>query len=109
VKKAKNIATYCKRVEKIATEDDKFMKDKKPIVLFGQGRKNDIRADCKCFIKKRAHNRSRPKASPPSDAATTAATSGVAVVTSLLERLSPPPQDSRAGAPFRALFVVLLL
>ena len=35
VKKAKNIATYCKRAEKIASEDDKFMKDKKPIVLFG--------------------------------------------------------------------------
>ena len=65
VKKAKNIATYCKRAEKIATDDDKFMKDKKPIVLFGQGRKNDIRADCKRFIKKRKHNRSRPKASPP--------------------------------------------
>ena len=30
-------------------------------------------------------------------------------VSSLLERLSPPPHDSRAGAPFRALFVVLLL
>ena len=81
VKKAKIIATYCKRVEKIAADDNKFMKEKKPIVLFGQGQKNDICADCKCFIKKRTYNRSRPKASPPSDAATTAATSGVAVVT----------------------------
>ena len=81
VKKAKNIATYCKRAEKIATEDDEFMKDKKPIVLFGQGQKNDIRADCKRFIKKRIHNCSRPKASPLSDAAATAAISSVAVVT----------------------------
>jgi hypothetical protein len=64
-----------------ATEDDTFMKDKKLIVLFGQGRKNDIRADCKRFIKKRTHNRTRPKASPPSDAATTAAISGVTIVT----------------------------
>ena len=64
-----------------ATEEDTFMKDKKLIVLFGQGRKNDIRADYKRFIKKRTHNRTRPKASPPSDAATTAAISGVAVVT----------------------------
>ena len=82
VKKAKIIAIYCKRVEKISADDNKFMKDKKPIFLFGQGQKNDICADCKCFIKKRTHhNRSRPKASLPSDAVTTAATSGVAVVT----------------------------
>jgi hypothetical protein len=75
VKKAKNIATYCKRAENFTTEDDEFMKDNKPIVLFRQGRKSGIRADCKRFIKK------RPKALPPSDAATTAAISGVAVVT----------------------------
>ena len=68
IREAKHGAKYCQRVHKIAIEDPEFMKDKKPIVLFGQGRKNNIRADCKRFIKKRTHNRSHPKASPPSAA-----------------------------------------
>ena len=81
IKKAKHIAKYCKRAEQIATEDAEFMKDKKPILIFGQGRNNDIRVDCKLFIKKRTHDRSRPKTSSLSDAATTAAISHLAVIT----------------------------
>ena len=64
IKEAKYDALYCKRAQKIAIEDAEFMKDKNPILIFGQGRKNDVCAECKSFIKKRAHDRARPKTSP---------------------------------------------
>ena len=81
MKEAKHVALYCKCAQKIAIEDAEFTKDKKPILIFGQGRNNDIRVDCKLFIKKRTHDRSRPKTSSLSDAATTAAISHLAVIT----------------------------
>ena len=81
IKEALHCAKYCMRVQNIAMEDPGFMKDKKPIVVLGQGRKDDVCADCKVFIKNRTHDRSRPKTSPLSDAATTAAISHLAVIT----------------------------
>ena len=81
IEEAKHVALYCKRAQKIAIEDAEFTKDKKPILIFGQGRKNDIHAECKSFIKERTHDRARPKTLPLSDAATTVEISSLAVIT----------------------------